>query len=182
MLRCCFVGALQLIPYVFDELGAVGIAVSSSYGSGDEASEYHLHCNSQTWDKCSWAPPGYIGDDIYDPIWSALDAQGAIIFIHGTQTPSSTPIPHPTLGLPVTEVVNHSYRCDASHTWFINITGTPRDVQSRRSARSKREDEALFAPRYHTCPHGREHDGAGAAGRWARPIHWRDTFGGRDPT
>jgi hypothetical protein len=39
---CCFVGALQLIPYVFDELGAVGIAVSSSYGSGDEASESTL--------------------------------------------------------------------------------------------------------------------------------------------
>jgi hypothetical protein len=47
---------------------------------------------------------GYIGDDIYDPIWSALDARGAIIFIHGTQTPASTPIPHPTLGLPITEV------------------------------------------------------------------------------
>jgi 6-methylsalicylate decarboxylase len=33
------IGALQLIPYVFDELGAVGIAVSSSYGSGSEASK-----------------------------------------------------------------------------------------------------------------------------------------------
>jgi 6-methylsalicylate decarboxylase len=56
-------------------------------------------------DTCSWLrQPGYIGDDIYDPIWSALDARGAIIFIHGTQTPASTPIPHPTLGLPVTEV------------------------------------------------------------------------------
>ena len=32
------IGALQLISYVFDELGAVGIAVSSSYGSGSEAS------------------------------------------------------------------------------------------------------------------------------------------------
>jgi len=48
---------------------------------------------------------GYIGDDIYDPIWTALDARGAIIFIHGTQTPASTPIPHPTLGLPITEVL-----------------------------------------------------------------------------
>jgi hypothetical protein len=34
-----FVGALRLIPYVFDELGAVGIAVSSSYGSGCDASK-----------------------------------------------------------------------------------------------------------------------------------------------
>jgi hypothetical protein len=38
--RCYdFLGALRLIPYVFDELGAVGIAVSSSYGSGCEASK-----------------------------------------------------------------------------------------------------------------------------------------------
>jgi hypothetical protein len=50
---------------------------------------------------------GYIGDDIYDPIWSALDTRRAIIFIHGTQTPASTPIPHPTLGLPITEVNPH---------------------------------------------------------------------------
>ena len=34
-----FVGALRLIPYVFDELGAVGIAVSSSYGTGCDASK-----------------------------------------------------------------------------------------------------------------------------------------------
>ncbi len=98
-----FLGALQLIPYVFDELGAVGIAVSSSYGSGSEASESHLHCIPRTWVYAD-RRPGYIGDDIYDPIWCALDARNAIIFIHGTQTPSSTPIPHPTLGLPITEV------------------------------------------------------------------------------
>ncbi|KAI0278890.1 hypothetical protein BGY98DRAFT_972017 [Russula aff. rugulosa BPL654] len=87
-------GALQLIPYIFDELGAVGVAVSSSYGSGDEAR--------------------YIGDDIYDPIWSALEARGgAIIFIHGRQTPASTPIPHPTLGLPITEVPHETFKAAA---------------------------------------------------------------------
>lgn len=63
----------------------MGVAVSSSYGDGSEAK--------------------YIGDDEYDPIWSALDARGAIVFIHGKQTPSSTPISHPTLGLPITAVV-----------------------------------------------------------------------------
>ncbi|KAI9452088.1 amidohydrolase 2 [Russula earlei] len=86
-------GALQLIPYVFDELSAVGIAVSSSYGFGGEAR--------------------YIGDDLFDPIWSALNARNAIIFVHGTQTPSLTPIPHPTLGLPVTEVPHETFKAAA---------------------------------------------------------------------
>jgi len=86
-------GALELIPYVFDELGAVGVAVSSSYGEGSEAK--------------------YIGDDEYDPIWSALDARGAIVFIHGTQTPSSTPIAHPTLGLPITAVPHETFTAAA---------------------------------------------------------------------
>lgn len=85
--------ALQLIQYVFDDLGAVGVAVSSSYGFRDDAR--------------------YIGDDIYDPIWSALDARGAIIFIHGTQTAASTPIPHPTLGLPITEVPHQTFKAAA---------------------------------------------------------------------
>jgi len=86
-------GALQLIPYVFDELGAVGIALSSSYGQGAEAR--------------------YIGDDMYDPIWTALHERDAIVFIHGTQTPSSTPVPHPTLGLPVTEVPHETFKAAA---------------------------------------------------------------------
>ncbi|KAI0307149.1 hypothetical protein B0F90DRAFT_1909778 [Multifurca ochricompacta] len=85
--------ALQLIPYVFDQLGAVGVAVSSSYGSGLDAK--------------------YIGDDLYESIWSELDARGAILFIHGTQTPSSTPIPHPTLGLPITEVPHETFKAAA---------------------------------------------------------------------
>jgi hypothetical protein len=102
--RRCFIGALQLIPYVFDELGAVGIAVSSSYGSGDETSGFTITISLPRTRIHAHQEPGYIGDDIYDRIWSALDARGAIIFIHGTQTPSSTPIPHPTLGLPITEV------------------------------------------------------------------------------
>jgi hypothetical protein len=131
---------------------------------------------------------GYIGDDIYDPIWSALDARGAIIFIHGTQTPASTPIPHPTLGLPITEVSKPQPTAPTATIVYPTnthdpsfITGTPRDVQSRRSARSKRKDAALPAPRDHTCPHGREHVGAGAAGGRASPVHGRGTFGGRDP-
>ncbi|KAI0268242.1 hypothetical protein BC834DRAFT_783894, partial [Gloeopeniophorella convolvens] len=86
-------GALELIPYVFDELGAVGIAVSSSYGVGKEAK--------------------YIGDDTFDPIWAALDARSAVVFIHGTQTPSTTPMPHQALGLPVTEVPHETFKATA---------------------------------------------------------------------
>ena len=49
----------------------------------------------------------YIGDDMFDPIWAALDRRGATVFLHGAQTPSSTPHPHAFLGLPVTEVRSH---------------------------------------------------------------------------
>ena len=46
----------------------------------------------------------YIGDDVFDPLWEELDRRAAVVFLHGAQVPSSTPYPHPYLGIPVTEV------------------------------------------------------------------------------
>ncbi|KAH7920163.1 amidohydrolase 2 [Leucogyrophana mollusca] len=95
-------GALAEITYAMDELNADGIAMLSSYGEGDRAK--------------------YIADDLYDPIWEELDKRHAVVFLHGAQTPSSTPYPHPMLGLPITEVPNETFKA-ASH---LVVTGKVR--------------------------------------------------------
>jgi len=85
--------ALQELGYALDELQADGVALASSYGSGSDAT--------------------YVGDDRYDPVWAELNRRGAVVFLHGTQTPSSTPYPHPFLGIPITEVPNETYKAAA---------------------------------------------------------------------
>ena len=49
----------------------------------------------------------YIGDERYYPIWTELNRRKAVVFLHGSQVPSSTPYPHPFLGIPITEVSEH---------------------------------------------------------------------------
>ncbi|KAI0053582.1 amidohydrolase 2 [Auriscalpium vulgare] len=83
-------GALEMIPYAMEELNAVGIAIASSYGQGADAK--------------------YVGDNAFDPIWEELDKRRAIVFLHGSQTPASTPMPHPALGLPITEVPHETFK------------------------------------------------------------------------
>ncbi|THV08469.1 amidohydrolase 2 [Dendrothele bispora CBS 962.96] len=95
-------GVLAEIGYALDTLGAQGIAMASSCGIGDNAK--------------------YLGDDLYDSIWAELDKRGAVVHLHGAQTPSSTPYPHPLLGLPVSEVPNETYKA-ASH---LVVTGRKR--------------------------------------------------------
>ncbi|KAI0068648.1 amidohydrolase 2 [Artomyces pyxidatus] len=82
--------ALGLIPYVMDELKAVGIAIASTYGHGDDAKS--------------------VGDDMFDPIWEELNRRNAIIFLHGSQMPAATPMPHSLLGLPITEVPHETFK------------------------------------------------------------------------
>ncbi|KZV76107.1 hypothetical protein PENSPDRAFT_570491 [Peniophora sp. CONT] len=89
-----------------DELNAVGIAVASCYGSGPDAA--------------------YIGDQTFDPIWSELDERNALVFIHGAQTPSSTPMPHPLLGLPITEAPHETFKA-ITH---LIVAGTTRRYQN----------------------------------------------------
>ncbi|PCH41077.1 hypothetical protein WOLCODRAFT_71250, partial [Wolfiporia cocos MD-104 SS10] len=93
---------LAELAYALDELHADGVALSSSYGEGSHAV--------------------YIGDDVYDPIWAELDRRGATVFLHGTQTASSTPWPHASLGIPITEVPNETYKA-AAH---LVVTGKKR--------------------------------------------------------
>ncbi|KAI0310803.1 hypothetical protein OF83DRAFT_1069948 [Amylostereum chailletii] len=85
--------AVNMISYVLDDLHAVGIAVASSYGDGGAAK--------------------YIGDDLFDPVWEGLNRRNTVIFLHGAQTPHSTPIPHAMLGLPITEVPNETAKAIA---------------------------------------------------------------------
>ncbi|EGO27580.1 hypothetical protein SERLADRAFT_406633 [Serpula lacrymans var. lacrymans S7.9] len=95
-------GALSEICHALDHLKADGIALISSYGEG-------IHAK-------------YIGDDSYDPIWKELDRRQAVVFLHGAQTPSSTPYPHDFLGLPISEVPNETFKA-AAH---LVVTGRKR--------------------------------------------------------
>ncbi|PFH52794.1 hypothetical protein AMATHDRAFT_79490 [Amanita thiersii Skay4041] len=86
-------GALKEIDYALGVLHADGISLASSYGRGSEAK--------------------YLGHDIYEPIWAELHRRNAVVFVHGTQTPSSTPCPSELLGLPITEVPNETFKAAA---------------------------------------------------------------------
>jgi predicted TIM-barrel fold metal-dependent hydrolase len=85
--------ALEELAHALDVLGAVGVNLTSSYGTGDEAR--------------------YIGDDVFDPIWEELDRRGAVVFIHGDQTPSRNRPPNRLVAIPVGEVPNETYKAAA---------------------------------------------------------------------
>ncbi|KAG9317395.1 hypothetical protein JVU11DRAFT_1594 [Chiua virens] len=89
---CDVQGALSEITFAMDHLDADGFALVSSYGTGNAAK--------------------YIADDLFDPIWEELNRRHAVVFLHGAQTPSSTPYPHPFLGIPISEA---SIPADRSH-------------------------------------------------------------------
>lgn len=95
-------GCISEIRYSYDVLNADGIALSSSYGIGDQAT--------------------YIGDDRYDAIWAELHRRSAVVFLHGAQIGSSTPAPHTYLPIPVVEVPNETFKA-AAH---LVITGRKR--------------------------------------------------------
>ncbi|KAF8663476.1 hypothetical protein AX16_001044 [Volvariella volvacea WC 439] len=101
-------GALAEIEYALDMLGAFGISLSSSYGEGPNAGRSATY--TATMKLTSSA---YIGHDKYDPVWAELDRRQAIVFLHGTQTPSSTPYPHEYLGVPIVEVPNETFKAAA---------------------------------------------------------------------
>jgi predicted TIM-barrel fold metal-dependent hydrolase len=85
--------ALEELAYALDVLGANGVNLTSSYGRGDQAR--------------------YVGHDVFDPIWEELDRRGAVVFIHGDQTPSSNRASTRLLATPVGEVPNETYKAAA---------------------------------------------------------------------
>jgi predicted TIM-barrel fold metal-dependent hydrolase len=85
--------ALDELAFALDELDADGVNLTSSYGDGHEAR--------------------YVADDAFDPIWEELDRRAAVVFIHGAQTPSSTPYPSALIPIPVAEVPNETYKAAA---------------------------------------------------------------------
>jgi predicted TIM-barrel fold metal-dependent hydrolase len=85
--------ALEELAYALDVLGADGVNLTSSYGKGDRAR--------------------YVGHDVFDPIWEELDRRGAVVFIHGDQTPSSNRYPSRLVPIPVGEVANETYKAAA---------------------------------------------------------------------
>jgi 6-methylsalicylate decarboxylase len=85
--------ALDEMRFALDELDADGVNLTSSYGVGASAR--------------------YVADDAFDPIWEELDRRGTLVFVHGDQTPSSTPYPSPLLPIPVAEVPNETYKAAA---------------------------------------------------------------------
>jgi predicted TIM-barrel fold metal-dependent hydrolase len=85
--------ALDEIAYALDELGAVGLGITSSYGVGDGAH--------------------YLGSDAFDPFWEELNRRKAVVFVHGDMTPNSNRWPNKFLGIPVTEVPNETYKAAA---------------------------------------------------------------------
>lgn len=95
-------GCLQEVKHSLDVLNAIGVSLSSSYGEGSTAT--------------------YIGHEKYNPIWAELNSRHAIVFLHGSQVPSSTPYPDPCLGIPITEVPNETFKA-AAH---LVVTGNRR--------------------------------------------------------
>jgi predicted TIM-barrel fold metal-dependent hydrolase len=85
--------ALEELAFALDVLGAVGVNLTSSYGKGHEAR--------------------YVGHDDFDPIWDELDRRGAVVFIHGDQTPGSNRPPSRLVPIPVGEVPNETYKAAA---------------------------------------------------------------------
>ena len=85
----------------FDDLGAVGAAVSSCYGTGSDASTEFYQIRDMAASRTKIES---IADDRFDRVWEELDRRNAIVFLHGAQVPASSPIPHPALGIPITEV------------------------------------------------------------------------------
>jgi 6-methylsalicylate decarboxylase len=85
--------ALDELAYALDELGADGVTLTNVYGTGEDARS--------------------LGDEVFEPLWAELDRRGALVFLHGEQTPGRNRIPNRFLPTPVSEVPNETYKAAA---------------------------------------------------------------------
>lgn len=85
--------ALSEMTFAFDELGADGVTLTNVYGAGEDARS--------------------IGDPTFEPLWDELDRRGALVFLHGEQTPGRNRAPSAYLPTPVSEVPNETYKAAA---------------------------------------------------------------------
>jgi predicted TIM-barrel fold metal-dependent hydrolase len=85
--------SLAELAYGLDELGADGLHLPSSYGSGQTAV--------------------YIGADALDPIWDEADSRELVVFIHGSQTTSINGFLNNCAPTAVTEVGNETFKAAA---------------------------------------------------------------------
>lgn len=127
-------GSIEEIRFAMDELNAVGVSLPSLYGSGLDASEYSVLSRRASVKRVE----EYIGDDIFDTVWEELNRRSAVVFLHGAQIPSSTPCPHPLLGIPITEVPHFALievtTCEMNQSGFA-LFFYFRRFQTRRSRR-----------------------------------------------
>jgi predicted TIM-barrel fold metal-dependent hydrolase len=82
--------ALEELTYALDELKADGVTLTNVYGAGDQARS--------------------LGDDLFEPLWAELDRRGALVFLHGEQTPGRNRMPNRFLPTPISEVPNETYK------------------------------------------------------------------------
>ncbi|KAH8830352.1 hypothetical protein DL96DRAFT_1707182 [Flagelloscypha sp. PMI_526] len=111
---------MEEIRYCAETLGCFGFSLPSSSGEGPQArikSPCWLGVFSRTQESL-----GYVGHDAFDVVWKELNRRHAVVFLHGSQVPSSTPWPHETLGIPVSEVPNETFKA-AAH---LVVTGRKR--------------------------------------------------------
>jgi len=157
-------GALAEITYALDELKADGIALPSSFGEGANASMFLTLSIILNADKCFIE--AYIGDDQYDPIWEELNRRQTVVFLHGTQTPSSTPYPHPFLGLPITEVCLPLFPSPSHFASLPSLpTGSKRNLQSSIPPCRNRPQTQISLRQDHPGAFGGEHTFPRAARR-----------------
>ena len=103
-----------------------GVGMGSSYGEGQDACKHSVLftiLSTLTVPTRKYGLSVYIGHDKFDPIWEELNRRQAVVHLHGNQTPSSTPYPHETLGIPIVEVKSkHNSHLKPHSIQLINFT------------------------------------------------------------
>jgi predicted TIM-barrel fold metal-dependent hydrolase len=129
-------GTVTEIEYALDVLKADGVTLFTRYGNGS---------NSH-----------YLGHASFDPIWSALDARNAVVFIHPTHQVNATPIsplllqplidyPHETTRAAVDMIASNVTRRFPNVKCILSHAGGTLPYLISRISTSSNESEVLLA-------------------------------------